>query len=206
MTNARVSWGCSDHQGTRGRLDHGVASVSYDEAALRPSHLGLADAAREVHRRGQSDAVRLGRAVRDRAGAARCAPEPDTHQPSAAGAGARRAEPSAADRPPLDPGAAGRYPRARGGTRPRAGHAGLPGGGRCGAREAVRQTLALGRLDVLVRPEAESVRLPYRVADVDQRPDRALAAAGRLSALAPQADLPAGTLSEEDRVGGDDAA
>src|SRR5215218_11196885 len=196
MTSTRVSWGCSDHQGTCGRLDHGVAAVSYDAAALRPSDPGLADAARAVRRRGQSDAVRLGRAVCDRAGAARCAPEPDTHQPSAAGAGARRAQPPAAHRAALDPGAAGRYARARGGAQSRAGHAGLPGGGRCNHREAVRQTLALGRLDVLVCPEAESVRLPYRVADLDQRPDRALAAAGRLSALAPQADLPAGAVSE----------
>src|SRR5215217_158334 len=107
MTSTRVSWGCSDHQGTLGRLDHGVASLSYDAAAVRPSHQGLAGAAGAGRGRGQPDAVRADRAVCDRVAAARCPAESDPDQSSAAGAGARCAQPPAAHRPALDPRAPG---------------------------------------------------------------------------------------------------
>ncbi len=72
---------------------------------------------------------------------------------------------------------------------PAPGHAGVPVRGRRGDREAVRQAAAVGGLDVLVRQEAQGLRLPRRAAVVDQRPGRHLAHPGRLPALAPQAEL-----------------
>ena len=156
---------------------------------------------------GNPTRVWAGRAVRDGAGAARCAAQPDAHQPGVAGAGARCAQPPAAHHPALDPGAAGRHRR---GSRPasaaRWARAGYLVVDDVVIEKAVRQALALGGVDVLVRQEAQSVRLPYRARVVDQRPDGPLAASRRLSAVASQADVRAGPLSEEDRVGRRDAA
>src|SRR5687767_12291314 len=97
-----VSWGCSDHHDS-GRLGHGVAPLSYDAAALRPSQRRLADAAGAGRCRGQPDAVRPDRGLCDRLVAARCPAESDAHQPGLAGAGARCAQPPAAHPPALDP-------------------------------------------------------------------------------------------------------
>src|SRR5207245_9124888 len=102
------SWVCPDYQEHSRGFGHGVAPLSYDAAALRPSHNGLAGTARPRRGRGQPDAVRVGRAVRDWVAAARRAPEPDAHQPGVAGAAARRPQSAAPHRPPVDPGPAGR--------------------------------------------------------------------------------------------------
>src|SRR5215212_2079080 len=62
---AGVDWGSLHLQPARGRLDHGVAPLSYDAAALRPSGRGAAGLARRVGRGGLAYALRPAGAVRD---------------------------------------------------------------------------------------------------------------------------------------------
>ena len=104
-----------------GRRGHGVASLSYDAAALRPSDQGAADAARPGGRRGQPDASSACwrctsrgwccsmRGPARRASARRCRRGP------------RRAQPAAAHRPAVHAGAAAGPARVRPRPQPRLG-------------------------------------------------------------------------------------
>src|SRR5215210_3347099 len=199
-----INWSVCQFYG-HGRTAHGTALVSYDPAALRPSGGGAAVGAPAAGGGGQPDHVRASGAVRDRVAAAGGPPNPGADQRQAASPRPRRAESLAAHDAAVDAGAHGGRDPAGPGAGLAAGHRGRPGGRRRGDREAIREAVAVGGLDLLVRREAEGLRLPRGAAVLDQRPERSLAHPGRLPAVAPEAELRARPLSEEDRTGGRDA-
>src|SRR4051794_19566815 len=164
-----VDWGWSDTQYTPGRPGHGVAPLSYDAAAVHARGGRAADPWGGGRGRGQSDHVWPDRPVCDGAGAARRTPDPAPDQRDAARTQSRRAQPTAARAAAVHAsGDAGAY-RLRPADEPAAGHARLPVRGRRRGREAVRQVVAMGRVDVLARQEAEGLRRPCGVALVDER-------------------------------------
>src|SRR3954453_20709576 len=86
---AGVDWGSLHLQPAPRRLDHGVAPLSYDAAALRPRGRCAAGLARRVGRRRPAHAVRPAGPVRDGLAPARCPADAAAHRRAAARAPAR---------------------------------------------------------------------------------------------------------------------
>ena len=196
-TPQREHCGCQ-HAGPRGGVSRGVSPVPYHPPALPPGH-PRPRPTRHRHRR-HPDHARLGRPVRDRPGPAGRAPHADTRDAHAAGPLSRRAQPAAPHHALVDPQPDGRADRL--------GHAlgddGLPVPGRRRGREGVCQAAAVGRLDLLVRQEAQGLRHARRGGAVVQH-RRGLADPGRLPPVAAQTILRAGRLPDQTGAGCADA-